>query len=83
MTKKEKRIHVVRLMEILGGDDINYREAEYIRRKINALRGLTYDGRVKRCGVKRRDPVMIQINKIHRLISEDRKEHGGKRRSQY
>ena len=43
----ERHREVVKLMGLLGDEDINSREAEYIHRRINALRGLRADGRPK------------------------------------
>jgi len=66
------------LCQFLGRDDLNYREAEYVHRRINALRGLRYDGkhkndlRVQMLESRAQDPVLQTIRKIIRLIENDK-----------
>ena len=85
----ERHREVVRLMEILGDDDLNSREAEYIHRRINLLRGLRADGRPKvgaegravtRELRKGRDPVWKAIRGIKRVAKGDGIRRGNLRR---
>lgn len=79
---KERHREAVKLMGMLGMDVINFREVEYIHRRINSLRGLRADGRPK-TGVegravareikRRHDPVWRVVRKINGIVKGDKK----------
>ena len=76
---ERRHSEIVRLTRFLGSDSVNSRGVEYIKRRINALRGLRYDGSPKNSFVARskrreeRDPVMRTIHELQRHIEEDRR----------
>lgn len=72
LTRRQKLAEMAELNEIMHCDDLNTREAEYVRGRLNLLRGKRRNG-IAKCGL-RDDPVMVQIRKIERLIVADRKE---------
>ena len=72
--KSRRRLEITRLIGISGDDRLSCREAEYVKQRVNALRGLTYDGKPKRR--RRADPVLVQIRKMQQLIEEDRRSNG-------
>ena len=75
LTRRQKMAEMAELNEIMHCDDLNTREAEYVRGRLNLLRGKRRNG-IAKCG-HRDDPVMVQIRKIQRLITQDRKGQNG------
>ena len=76
LTQAQKQAELYDMSEMLRQDDLNFREAEYIRNRIATLRsGSDPVGAHKRR--LNRDPVIRATRKILRVIDADRQHTGG------